>query len=149
MLLQPCSECIQLSASSRPPPKHLPHPLPNPPSGLLKTPHPHPPPTLPFCAHRSVEDELKRESYTDASVVAISYLVMLGYITLALAALPPASQILHVFVLSRAGVSPTSAAFGCSAPQSEHGIGLYGGQEPARIRAQQGRRVLFAVDCAG
>jgi hypothetical protein len=54
-------------------------------------------------ACRSVEDELKRESYTDASVVAISYLVMLGYITLALAALPPASQILHVFVLSRAG----------------------------------------------
>ena len=52
---------------------------------------------------RSVEDELKRESYTDASVVAISYLVMLGYITLALAALPPPSQILHVFVLSRAG----------------------------------------------
>jgi len=36
-------------------------------------------------------------------VVAISYLVMLGYITLALAALPPPSQILHVFVLSRAG----------------------------------------------
>lgn len=60
------------------------------------------------CCHycrcfRSVEDELKRESYTDASVVAISYLVMLGYITLALAALPPPSQILHVFVLSRAG----------------------------------------------
>jgi hypothetical protein len=52
---------------------------------------------------RSVEDELKRESYTDASVVAISYLVMLGYITLALAALPPPSQFLHVFVLSRAG----------------------------------------------
>lgn len=48
---------------------------------------------------------MKRESYTDASVVAISYLVMLGYITLALAALPPPSQILHVFVLSRAGAA--------------------------------------------
>jgi hypothetical protein len=48
---------------------------------------------------------LKRESYTDASVVAISYLVMLGYITLALAALPPPSQFLHIFVLSRAGES--------------------------------------------
>jgi hypothetical protein len=36
-------------------------------------------------------------------VVAVSYLVMLGYIALALAALPPPSQLLHVFVLSRAG----------------------------------------------
>jgi hypothetical protein len=37
-----------------------------------------------YCC-RSVEDELKREFYTDASVVAVSYLVMLGYITFALA----------------------------------------------------------------
>lgn len=37
--------------------------------------------------------------------MAVSYLVMLGYITLALAALPPPSQLLHVFVLSRAGTS--------------------------------------------
>jgi hypothetical protein len=53
---------------------------------------------------RSVEDELKRESYTDASVVAVSYLVMLGYITCALAALPPPQQLLQLFVLSRAAL---------------------------------------------
>jgi hypothetical protein len=53
---------------------------------------------------RSVEDELKRESYTDASVVAVSYLVMLGYITFALAALPPPQQLLQLFVLSRAAL---------------------------------------------
>lgn len=53
---------------------------------------------------RSVEDELKRESYTDASVVAVSYLVMLGYIAFALAALPPPQQLLQLFVLSRASL---------------------------------------------
>lgn len=58
--------------------------------------------TFPVC--RSVEDELKRESYTDASVVAVSYLVMLGYITFALAALPPPQQLLQLFVLSRAAL---------------------------------------------
>jgi Niemann-Pick C1 protein len=51
-----------------------------------------------------VQDELTRESYTDASVVAISYVVMLGYIALALASLPPARQVLQLFVLSRAGL---------------------------------------------
>jgi hypothetical protein len=56
------------------------------------------------CCCRSVEDELKRESYTDASVVAVSYLVMLGYITFALAALPPPQQLLQLFVLSRAAL---------------------------------------------
>eukprot|EP00879_Flechtneria_rotunda_P012269 GHRR01012815.1.p1 GENE.GHRR01012815.1~~GHRR01012815.1.p1 ORF type:complete len:1130 (+),score=344.72 GHRR01012815.1:967-4356(+) len=60
--------------------------------------------SLAFQAERSVEDELKRESYADASVVAISYLVMLGYIALALAALPPPQQLLQVFVLSRASL---------------------------------------------
>lgn len=51
-----------------------------------------------------MQDELTRESYTDASVVAVSYLVMLGYIALALAALPPSRQVLQLFVLSRAGL---------------------------------------------
>ncbi|KAF6262418.1 multidrug efflux transporter AcrB transmembrane domain-containing protein [Scenedesmus sp. NREL 46B-D3] len=60
--------------------------------------------SLAFQAERSVEDELKRESYTDASVVAVSYLVMLGYITFALAALPPPQQWLQLFVLSRAAL---------------------------------------------
>eukprot|EP00883_Tetradesmus_obliquus_P007421 jgi/Sobl393_1/18043/SZX70998.1 len=60
--------------------------------------------SLAFQAERSVEDELKRESYTDASVVAVSYLVMLGYITFALAALPPPQQLLQLFVLSRAAL---------------------------------------------
>eukprot|EP00878_Enallax_costatus_P015127 GHUV01015839.1.p1 GENE.GHUV01015839.1~~GHUV01015839.1.p1 ORF type:complete len:1041 (+),score=174.75 GHUV01015839.1:474-3596(+) len=59
---------------------------------------------LAFQAERSVEDELKRESYTDASVVAVSYLVMLGYIALALAAIPPPQQFLQLFVLSRASL---------------------------------------------
>lgn len=54
---------------------------------------------------RSVQDELARESYTDASVVATSYLVMLAYVALALAALPPPSQALQALVLSRAGLA--------------------------------------------
>jgi hypothetical protein len=37
-------------------------------------------------------------------VVAVSYLVMLGYITFALAALPPPQQLLQLFVLSRAAL---------------------------------------------
>eukprot|EP00775_Hariotina_reticulata_P001814 gene1814-2147_t len=60
--------------------------------------------SLAFQAERSVEDELKRESYTDASVVAVSYLVMLVYIALALAALPPPRQLQQLFVLSRASL---------------------------------------------
>lgn len=60
--------------------------------------------TVTHVCRRSVEDELKRESYTDASVVAVSYLVMLGYIALALAAIPPPQQFLQLFVLSRASL---------------------------------------------
>ncbi|KAF8057679.1 NPC1 [Scenedesmus sp. PABB004] len=66
--------------------------------------------TLSFQAERSVEDELRRESYTDAGVVASSYAVMLVYITLALAALPPPRQVLQLFVLSRAGLGAAGVA---------------------------------------
>jgi Niemann-Pick C1 protein len=51
-----------------------------------------------------VQDELARESYTDASVVATSYLVMLAYVAAALGALPPPRQALQLLVLSRGGL---------------------------------------------
>lgn len=57
-----------------------------------------------------MEDELKRESYTDASVVALSYLAMLGYISLSLAALPPPGQLLRLFVLSRGALGAGGVA---------------------------------------
>jgi hypothetical protein len=58
---------------------------------------------FPF-ATRSVEDELTRESGTDAPTVALSYLVMLIYITVALSSLPPPGQWKQLFVLSRASL---------------------------------------------
>jgi Niemann-Pick C1 protein len=51
-----------------------------------------------------VQDELTRESAADAGVVAASYAVMLLYIALALASLPPARQPLQALVLSRAAL---------------------------------------------
>ncbi|GMH37538.1 hypothetical protein BSKO_05411 [Bryopsis sp. KO-2023] len=40
--------------------------------------------TLSFLSERSVQDELERESYTDATTVALSYLAMLIYVAIAL-----------------------------------------------------------------
>jgi Niemann-Pick C1 protein len=59
---------------------------------------------------RSVEDELKRESYADAGVVASSYAAMLIYIAVALGAVPPPSQPARVLVLSRAGLGAAGVA---------------------------------------
>lgn len=43
---------------------------------------------LAFSSERSVEDELARETASDSVTVAVSYLVMLLYIALALGTLP-------------------------------------------------------------
>ena len=43
---------------------------------------------LAFSSERSVEDELARETASDSVTVAVSYLVMLVYIALALGTLP-------------------------------------------------------------
>ncbi|KAK9823955.1 hypothetical protein WJX72_006638 [[Myrmecia] bisecta] len=56
---------------------------------------------LSFSTERSVEDELARETYTDAGTVAISYLVMLAYIAVALGSLPRGGGPLQLLVYSR------------------------------------------------
>ncbi|CAL8466999.1 g6535 [Coccomyxa elongata] len=56
---------------------------------------------LSFSAERSVTDELARESYADVSTVAISYVVMLAYIALALGYLPGGASPLAVLVTGR------------------------------------------------
>ncbi|KAJ9512863.1 hypothetical protein QJQ45_029163, partial [Haematococcus lacustris] len=61
--------------------------------------------TLSFSAERSVQDELQRESRSDAVTVALSYAAMLLYITLALGALPPSrSHLTRLLVTSRASL---------------------------------------------
>ncbi|EIE26672.1 multidrug efflux transporter AcrB transmembrane domain-containing protein [Coccomyxa subellipsoidea C-169] len=56
---------------------------------------------LSFSAERSVTDELARESYADVSTVAISYVVMLAYIALALGYYPRGASPLAVLVTGR------------------------------------------------
>jgi Niemann-Pick C1 protein len=57
-----------------------------------------------------VQDELRRESYTDASVVAASYLAMLAYVALALSSLPPAHDPAGILVHSRLGLAAAGVA---------------------------------------
>jgi Niemann-Pick C1 protein len=49
--------------------------------------------------NRSVQDELKRESYSDAFTVALSYLAMLVYISFALGSLPARGRPMDILVL--------------------------------------------------
>lgn len=57
-------------------------------------------PCVSLFPHRSVQDELARESMSDAPTVLLSYVAMLLYIAVALGALPPSRrQALQVFVL--------------------------------------------------
>jgi|LauGreSBDMM110SN_4_FD.fasta_scaffold140511_1 hypothetical protein len=51
-----------------------------------------------FHIYRSVQDELERESTSDALTVAMSYLAMLAYIAIALGSLPALDQPWEVFV---------------------------------------------------
>ena len=62
---------------------------------------------LSFSSERSVEDELARETASDSVTVAVSYLVMLLYIALALGTLPPGVSPWAVLVYSRVGVGLT------------------------------------------
>lgn len=62
---------------------------------------------LSFSSQRSVEDELARETASDSVTVAVSYLVMLLYIALALGTLPVGSSSWAVLVYSRVGVGLT------------------------------------------
>lgn len=62
---------------------------------------------LSFSSERSVEDELARETASDSVTVAVSYLVMLLYIALALGTLPAGSSSWAVLVYSRVGVGLT------------------------------------------
>eukprot|EP00798_Chlamydomonas_sp_ICE-L_P025324 gene25325-10979_t len=59
--------------------------------------------SISFVAERSVQDELTRESFTDASTVAASYAAMLLYIAIALGSLPNHSYFhaAEVLILSR------------------------------------------------
>lgn len=62
---------------------------------------------LSFSSERSVEDELARETASDSVTVAVSYLVMLLYIALALGTLPAGTSPWAVMVYSRVGVGLT------------------------------------------
>lgn len=63
------------------------------------------------CRRSSVQDELRRESYTDAGIVAASYAAMLGYVAFALTTLPPSRRhALQLLVLSRAGLAAGGVA---------------------------------------
>lgn len=62
---------------------------------------------LSFSSERSVEDELARETASDSVTVAVSYLVMLLYIALALGTLPAGAPSWAVLVYSRVGVGLT------------------------------------------
>ena len=54
-----------------------------------------------------MEDELARETASDSATVAVSYLVMLLYIALALGTIPAGSSSWTVLVYSRVGVGLT------------------------------------------
>ena len=54
-----------------------------------------------------MEDELARETASDSATVAVSYLVMLLYIALALGTIPAGSSSWAVLVYSRVGVGLT------------------------------------------
>ena len=62
---------------------------------------------LSFSSERSVEDELARETASDSVTVAVSYLVMLLYIALALGTLPAGASSWAVLIYSRVGVGLT------------------------------------------
>ena len=57
-----------------------------------------------FSSERSVQDELNRESYTDAPTVSISYLVMFVYIAFAMTNLPPGGTWPSNLVYCRVGL---------------------------------------------
>lgn len=72
--------------------QHTPH--------LRTSPQPTPHASTPSAPkRRSVQDELARESTSDAATVAFSYLAMLLYIAVALGSLPRSYRPLEVFVL--------------------------------------------------
>ena len=60
--------------------------------------------SLSFSAERSIQDEIDRETYTDMSTVALSYIVMLLYIAFALGTLPHRPSWQDVLVHSRAAL---------------------------------------------
>ncbi len=60
--------------------------------------------SLTFSAERSIRDEIDRETYTDMSTVALSYIVMLLYIACALGTLPHRPSWRDVLVHSRAAL---------------------------------------------
>lgn len=61
---------------------------------------------LAFSTERSVEDELARETASDSVTVAVSYLVMLVYIALALGTLPAGKWLFLLSVLRHSWYSP-------------------------------------------
>jgi hypothetical protein len=66
------------------------------------------------------QDELTRESYTDATTVLASYGVMLAYIALALGALPPQGRLKQVFVYSRVGLGLGGVAIVAASVAGRH-----------------------------
>lgn len=62
-----------------------------------------------FSSERSVQDELNRESYTDAFTVAASYVAMFVYISFAMTQAPKGVSWQSLLVHSRAGLSAAGA----------------------------------------
>jgi len=58
------------------------------------TAQPHPDIEVAFTSERSIEDELDRESHSDVSTIAVSYIIMFAYIALALGQIRTCSRLL-------------------------------------------------------
>ena len=58
------------------------------------TAQPHPDIEVAFSSERSIEDELDRESHSDVSTIVVSYIIMFGYIALALGQIRTCSRLL-------------------------------------------------------
>jgi Niemann-Pick C1 protein len=64
------------------------------------TAQPHPDIEVAFKAERSIEDELDRESHSDVSTIAVSYIIMFAYIALALGQIRTCGRLLVSLYIS-------------------------------------------------
>eukprot|EP00884_Botryococcus_braunii_P021147 jgi/Botrbrau1/7716/Bobra.0159s0148.1 len=80
---------------------------------------------LSFSSQRSVQDEVARESAADMPTVALSYLVMLLYIAVALSCLPAGAPVREVLVTGRLGLAAGGVAIVAAAVLAALGLSCW------------------------
>lgn len=113
---------------------------------------------LSYSAEASVQDELARESFTDVTTVALSYLAMFVYIAVALSRAPPsppaadgaprgAPTLLERAVYSRAGLAAAGVCVVAASVLAALGLCSFLGV-PATLIIMEVRPVAFGMHAA-